>query len=165
MNIKKLTEKLKSIKNIELYAALVLGVIVLVAVFATTSAKTDKTVQDDTDFDEYISAMENKISSVISKMEGCGNVQVAISYSSVDEKVYAYETEVSASGGTTKQTTSIVKVNGQPLVVKTLPPQISGVVVVADGAADSAVRVKIKQVVVTLLGVSIDKVQVFTYKR
>lgn len=164
MNIKKLAAKIKSIKNIELYAALVLGIIVLIAVLATTSAKTDKTIEDTADFDAYISAMENKISSVIGKMDGCGNVKVAISYSSVDEKVYAYETVVSANGNTTKQTTSIVKVNGQPLVVKTLPPEISGVVVVADGAADPAVRVKIKQVVVTLLGVSIDKVQVFTYK-
>ena len=165
MNIKKIAEKLKSIKNIELYAALVLGVVVLIAVLATSSAKSDKTIEDTTDFDAYISAMENKISSVLGKMDGCGNVKVAISYSSVDEKVYAYETVVSADGSTTKQTTSIVKVNGQPLVVKTLPPEISGVVVVVDGADDPAVRVKIKQVVVTLLGVSIDKVQVFTYKR
>ena len=165
MNIKKLVAKLKSIKNWELYVALVLGVLVLVVVWATTSAKSDKSIEDTTDFDEYISAMENKISSVLGKMDGCGKVQVAISYSSVDEKVYAYETEISANGSTTKQTTSIVTVNGQPLVVKSLPPEISGVVVVVAGGDDPAVRAKIKQVVVTLLGVSIDKVQVFTYKR
>lgn len=161
MNIKKLAERLKSIKNIELYAALLLGVIVLVVVLTTSSAKADKTLEDTTDFDEYITAMENKISSVLGKMEGCGSVQVAISYSSTDEKVYAYETVVTGSNSTT----SIVKVNGQPLVVKTLTPEITGVVVVVSGGNDPALRAKIKQVVVTLLGVSIDKVQVFTYKR
>lgn len=164
MNIKKLATKLKSVKNIELYIALALGVIVLAIVLSATSAKTDKTYEDTDDFDAYIAGMENKISSVIAKMDGCGNVKVAITYSSVDEKVYAYETVVTTNGSTKKETTGIVKVNGQPLVVKTLPPQISGVVIVADGAEDPAVRVKIKQVVVTLLGVSIDKVQVFTYK-
>ena len=165
MNIKKLVAKIKSIKNVELYVALVLGVIVLAVVLATSSANTDKSLVDTTDFDAYISALENKISSVLGKMDGCGNVKVAISYSSVDEKEYAYETVVSGSGANAKKTTTVVKVNGQPLVVKNLTPEITGVVVVADGANDPAVRVKIKQVVVTLLGVSIDKVQVFTYKR
>ena len=160
MNIKKMVAKIKSIKNIELYVAAALGLIVLLVVLATSFTNSNKKLEDTTDFDSYISAMENKISSVIGKM-GCRNVKVAISYSAAEEKVYAYETEV-ANSGATKET--IVKVNGQPLVVKTLPPQIYGVVVVANGAEDASVRVKIKQVVVTLLGVSIDKVQVFTYK-
>lgn len=163
MNIKKLIGKIKATKNWELYLALMLAAVVLVIVFAT-STKVDKSVEDTAQFDEYISSMENKISSVIGKMEGCGNVKVAISYSAVDEKVYAYETVATTSGGVTKQTSSVVMVKGEPLVVKTLPPTISGVVVIADGADNAVTKMKIKQVVVTLLGVSIDKVQVFTYK-
>ena len=164
MNIKKLAEKLKSIKNIELYVALALGVIVLVVVLATSSANSDNYVEDTTDFDAYISAMENKISSVIGNMDGCGNVNVAITYSSVDEKVYAYETETTTSNGVTKQTSSIVTVRGEPLVTKTLPPTILGVVVVAEGADNPIVRLKIIEVVVTLLDVQQKDVQVFTYK-
>lgn len=162
MNIKKLTAKIKSIKNIELYIALALAAVVCLAVFAT-STKVDKSAEDTTEFDEYIASMENKISSVIAKIDGCKNVKVAISYSAVDEKVYAYETETVQKGnGEVLQTQSVVMVQGQPLVLKTLPPQISGVVVVCQGGDDPMVRVKIKQVVVTLLNVSADKVQVFT---
>lgn len=162
MNIKKLTEKIKSIKNFELYVALALAAVVCLAVFAT-STKVDKSAEDTTEFDEYITSMENKISSVIGKIDGCKNVKVAITYSAVDEKVYAYETETVQKGdGVISQTQTVVMVQGKPLVVKTLPPQISGVVVVCQGADDPSVRVKIKQVVVTLLNVSMDKVQVFT---
>lgn len=69
MNIKKLKEKLKNVKNIELWLALIVGAVLVIVVFAT-SAKVDKTVQDTTQFDEYIASMENKICSVIQKMQG-----------------------------------------------------------------------------------------------
>ncbi len=164
MNTKKLKEKLKSVKNLELYIALALGVVVLAVIFFTSSTKTDKTAQDTVAFDEYISAMENKISSVIEKMDGVSNVKVAISYSSANEKVYAYETETKTNGEVVTETSTVVMVKGEPLVLKTLPPTISGVVIVAKGTDDAVSRLKIKQVVVTLLDVAIDNVQVFTYK-
>ncbi len=161
MNFKTLMAKIKSVKNLELYIALALALVVCITLFAT-STKVDNSAQDTTQFDEYISVMENKISSVIEKMDGCKNVKVAITYSAVEEKVYAYETERVEKGDSVTQTSTLVTVKGEPLVIKTLPPQISGVVVVCDGADDPNSRVKIKQVVVTLLDISADKVQVFT---
>ena len=159
--VRKFFEKIKSVKNIELYAALVLAVIVLVAVFAGNAReKTENSVADDS----YIDAMEHKICSVVEKIEGCGKVSVAISYASDEEKVYAYETETTTSGGITKQTQSLVSVKGEPLVSTTLPPKILGVVVVAEGADDPIVRFRIVKVVVTLLDVPEKDVQVLTYK-
>ncbi len=164
MSIKKVFEKIKSVKNIELYVALVLGVVVLAIVLLMQSSKVDKTVKDNAQFDEYISYMENKITSVIQKIDGVDKVKVAISHSAESETVYAYETVSTTTGNTTNQKTDIVTVNGKPLVVKTLPPEIYGVVVIADGADDVATKVKIIQTVVTLLDVQADRVQVFTYK-
>ncbi len=164
MNIKKLKEKIKSIKNLELYIAAVLGIVVLLAVLLGSSTKTDKTTEDCSDFDAYIAAMENKISSVVEKIDGCKNVKVAISYSAVGEKVYAYETERKTVNGTVVEVSSLVTVKGEPLVLKTLSPTICGVVVAVNCNDDAVTKMKIKQVVVTLLDVSIDNVQVFTYK-
>ena len=159
--LKQIFIKIKSIKNIEIYIALALALVVITIVFATSGAKnTSKSVSDDT----YISQMEHKICSVVEKIDGCGKVSVAISYSSNEEKVYAYETETSTSGGVTKKTSSIVSVKGEPLVTTTLPPKILGVVVVAQGANDPIIKFKIIEVVVTLLDVNAKDVQVFTYK-
>ncbi len=108
--------------------------------------------------------MENKLTSVIGQMDGCKNVKVAISCSAADEKVYAYETETSTVGDKQTVTETLVTVSGKPLVLKTLPPKIYGVVVVADFNDDPVTKYKIIQVVVTLLDTSADKVQVFTYK-
>ena len=159
--VKKIFAKLKSIKNIEIYVALVLALVVLLIIFGGKGAKnTANYISDDT----YISQMEHKICSVVENIAGCGKAKVAISYSSNEERVYAYETVTTTSNGITKQTSSIVSVKGEPLVTKTLPPKILGVVVVAEGADNPIVRLKIIEVVVTLLDVQQKDVQVFTYK-
>ena len=158
---KKIFAKIKSVKNIEVYIALVLAVVVILIVFLGGRAKKIKeTVSDES----YISQMEHKICSVVESIEGCGKATVAISYSSNEEHVYAYETVTTTSNGVTKQTSSIVTVKGEPLVTKTLPPTILGVVVVAKGADNPVIRLKIIEVVVTLLDVQQKDVQVFTYK-
>lgn len=162
--MKKLIAKLKSIKNGELYLAATLAIVALAIIFCGTSTKQDKTGEVCSDFDAYIASMENKISSVVEKMDGCKGVEVVISCEAVDQKVYAYQTETKNSNGVVTETNSVVMVNGQPLVLKTLPPAISGVVVVVNCQNDAATKMKIKQLVVTLLQVSTDKVQVFTYK-
>lgn len=159
--IKKVVAKLKSIKNIEIYVALILAIVVVLIVFVSSGSKnTTKSVSDDT----YISQMEHKICSVVENIDGCGKATVAISYSSNEEHVYAYETVTTTSNGVTKEVRSIVSVKGEPLVTKTLPPTILGVVVVAQGADNPVVRLKIIEVVVTLLDVQQKDVQVFTYK-
>ncbi|MCH5156942.1 MAG: hypothetical protein J1G02_03580 [Clostridiales bacterium] len=161
MFLKKILAKFKSIKNIEIYVALVLALVVILIVFvgAGTKNKSQSSAND-----TYISQMEHKICSVIENIAGCGKASVAISYSSNEEYVYAYETVTTTSNGVTKQTSSIVSVKGEPLVVKTLPPTILGVVVVAEGADNPVVKLKIVEVVVTLLNVQQKDVQVFTYK-
>ena len=159
--LKNVFAKIKSIKNIEIYVAIVLAlVVVLIVCVGGFSQKTTNSVSDDT----YISQMEHKICSVVENIEGCGKATVAISYSSNEEQVYAYETVTTTSNGVTKQTSSIITVKGEPLVTKTLPPKILGVVVVAEGADNPIIRLKIIEVVVTLLNVQQKDVQVFTYK-
>ena len=82
--IKKFFDKLKSIKNIEIYVALILAVIVILFVFVGSGTKNaSKSVVDDT----YISQMEHKIGSVIQNIAGCGKADVVISYSNDEETV------------------------------------------------------------------------------
>ena len=82
--IKKFFSKLKAIKNIEIYVALILALIVIVCVFVGNGSKNvSKSVSDDT----YTSEMEHKICSVIQNIAGCGKASVVISYGSNNEDV------------------------------------------------------------------------------
>ena len=82
--IKKFFAKLKSIKNIEIYAALVLAVVVIGIVFFGGGEK--NTSQSEIG-DSYIDEMEHKICSVIQNIDGCGKAAVAISYDSDDNVI------------------------------------------------------------------------------
>ncbi len=159
--IKDCLTKLKSAKNVELYLALVLCLVVVVLCFVLPNFQ-QKTSQNDTVEQSYIAQMENKLVTVLGRIDGCGKVSVAISYSADGKKVYAYESTTKQDGNTILQTSTLITVKGEPLLVQTLNPQILGVVVVADGANDPLVRYKIKQAVVTLLDIESCCVQVFS---
>ena len=150
--LKNLFSKIKSVKNIAIYVAVLLGIvvvsIVLIGNFST------KNVDEKVSSESYIAEMEHKIVSVIQKIDGVGKVEVAITHDATNESVYAYE-----SG-----TNNILYVKGEPVIIKTLPPKILGVVVVAEGADNPIVRMKINEAVITLLDVDENRVQVFTHK-
>lgn len=150
--IKNLIAKIKSVKNIEIYIAILLGIVVLV--IALIGNVSTKNVDENVSSESYIAEMEHKIVSVIQKIDGVGKVAVAISHDATTESVYAYEAD----------TNNLIYVKGEPVVIKTLPPKILGVVVVAEGADNPIVRMKINEAVVTLLDVEETRVQVFTHK-
>lgn len=157
---KNFVSRIKAVKNIEIYIASALGLLIIAVLLLSgvfSAKNTSKSAVDDS----YISQMEHKIVSVVEKIEGCGKVTAAVSYSAYEEKVYAYETEKSPSGA---ETSTVVLVKGEPLVIKTLPPNILGVVIVAEGADNPIIKMKIIEAVVTLLDVDVSKVQVFTHK-
>ena len=158
--IKQFFSKFKTIKNIELYVALALALVVLIV--AILSPTNQKPLQKDTSTQSYIDEMENKLITVLGNIEGSGKVEVAISYATDGKKVYAYETTSKQDGNTLQQTSSLVTIKGEPLLIQTLTPTILGVVVVASGANSPLVRYKIKQAVVTLLDIDITCVQVFS---
>ncbi len=149
-------EKLKSIKGWKLIFAAILAVVAMLIAFGGTffDKKSDEQAEAE---QAYIERMQNKIVSVVQSMDGCGKAEVAISCSAECGKQYAYNTAADGS-------VSVSLVNGQPVVVRELLPEIYGVVVVCEGASDPVVRMKITQVVVTLLDVDISCVQVFAYK-
>lgn len=157
--LKKLFLKIKSVKNIEIYLALFIAVVVLGIVLI--SNRSTKTVDKNIDGESYIAELEHKIVSVVQKIDGVGKVVVAITHDDASESVYAYETEKKANG---TEVNNVVSYKGQPVVIKTLPPKILGVVVVAEGADNPIVRMKINEAVVTLLNVDETRVQVFTHK-
>jgi stage III sporulation protein AG len=50
-------------------------------------------------------------------------------------------------------------------VLTEIEPTVRGVIVIAEGAADVSVRVKLSNAVMTVLGISADRIEVFEMKR
>lgn len=127
---------------------------------------------------EYVRNLENELSSILGKIQGAGRVSVMITLKSGKEIIPAKDESISdkitnekdTSGGTRtidEKTTDdqVVFTSGQggnskPLVIKELNPEVKGVIVVAEGAKDSKVKLMISQAVQTVLDIPAYRVTV-----
>jgi len=112
------------------------------------------------------STLESRLSSILGKVEGAGDVSVMITYASSSEKSLAYDTVEETNRGTDSQDKlqkEAVVSDGNPVILKEDYPAIQGVIVVAQGAGDSKVQLNIINAVKTVLG--IDSYQVTVLKK
>ena len=156
--------KKSTVKFLEILIAVVICAVVLV-VFLSDFNLFDKQETATTTletFGDYVNNLEAKLANTISNIEGVGKATVAITFESGIEKSYAYETITETSNGLT--TEELILYKGEPVVLKEIMPEIKGVVVVAKGASNAVVRLNIVRTVQILLGVTYDKIEVFTFK-
>ncbi len=123
---------------------------------------------------------ESRLEEVLSSIRGAGKVQVMITYDTGKELVPAMSTDTQA--GTTETTGSdahsITQNNtesSQPatisgsggsetIILTEIQPKVRGVIVIAEGAADISVKLRLQNAVQTVLGVKADQIEVFEMK-
>ena len=125
----------------------------------------------------YISQMEEKLTEVLSKLDGAGAVEVVITLEASEEKIVEKDVpvvrsnteETDSSGGTRiisnvdmGESTVFSNVDNEsaPYVIKTLSPQIEGVVVLAEGAGNGTVSLNISEAVQVLFDIEAHKIKV-----
>lgn len=173
--------KLKKIKHIEIYAVILLSVVVL-AIWLLPSenkrSETASTLTASTTTAEYARSLEERLCSVLSSISGAGSVKCMVTLNGEIERVLAYSDDqknssssnTSSNGTTNKSETTtsskepiLITVNGksEPLVLYEIMPEIKGVVVVASGASDVRVRLDILKAVQALLNVESSQIEIF----
>ncbi len=168
---KKLFEKLKKIKHIEIYIAVGFALVLAMVYFIflspnkteedTGSTQIDATEQTFSSSEEYTSYLENKLKNVITSLKGVGDAKVMVTLEKGFEYVFATEEEIkTSSNGTTITTVTIVMVDGQPVIKEEIYPIVEGIVVVADGAGDVGVRMNILSIIQTVIGVDNAKINI-----
>ncbi len=173
---KKLTDKMKADKRFEiavyaLLAALGVGICLLTGInggekaASSSAAPATAPAQPDT---------EARLCEVLSKIRGAGAVDVMITYETGVELVPAMSADTQSSITTGSESTSENRVESsrpvtgsggsEPIVLTERQPRVRGVIVVAEGAADISVRIDLQNAVRALLGVELDKVEIFEMK-
>ncbi len=121
--------------------------------------------------------LESRLEGILSSMRGAGRVRVLITYATAGERVAATistmdESVSETSGGTTatrneqsremRQPATISVEGGQsPIILVEKEPEIRGVIVVAEGAEDPAVRLSLQRAVQAVTGVPLSGIEVF----
>ena len=130
---------------------------------------------------EYTEAREQKVAALLMQMEGAGEVRVIITLRTSAEKVVEKDapvsrtdTEEADSGGGTRRVNAVdtgdstVYTNegnySEPYVIKTISPQIEGVVVLAEGAGSGSVSKNISDIIQVLFGIDAHQVKVVKLK-
>lgn len=127
--------------------------------------------------EEYITGLEEKLTLIVSEMEGVGTAKVMVTIENGVENVYAQQekrnTDLTREGNSTEvsgkvyekqdieQTYLLVENKDgrkQPLLKTQLQPKIQGVVVVCEGAGNPVVQQNLINVVTTALNISSKRV-------
>lgn len=151
------------------------------AIQSSATIENEDLDKSEVDSDNYEAREKKELKNLLTKMENVGEVEVKIYFKSGEIKVPA--TEKTAREATTEEIDSqggkrtnfqvddgskiVMSGNGsenQPYILQTNKPEISGVVIVAEGANDSKVKYDVQVAVSSLYGISIDKVNVYPMK-
>ena len=182
---KELITKIKSIKHIEIIIAII-AVALMILIFSgldftkskTSSSTSSELIQPQNSYsDASISAWEEKLSNILSQIDGVGKAEVMITAKSSEEKITAKTTTTNTSSSqnnsgnltTSTNTTEspvIVNNNGtsEPYVLKEIMPEIIGVIVVAEGADSAITKLAIMRAVQTVLHVDASCVEIYPMK-
>ncbi len=129
--------------------------------------------------DSYEKDLEDRLCAILSNVQGAGDVSVMVTVSKSSELVVSENLEQSnnvinetdSNNGvrtteqvTTKKSAQILGQNEKPLVLTELVPEISGVIIVSEGANDIIVKDSLIRSVSTLLEIPTYKVEVLQKK-
>lgn len=184
----------KKFLNVVCIALILAFLLLAISFLNTTRKKNNKSVsvnseettnissnEDNNVIQNYEEQQKSELKNLLKKIQGVGEVEVMIYFKSGEIKVPATEdtttqsfTEESDSQGgkrTNNQQTDGTKVvmagNGsatEPYILQVNKPEISGVVIVAEGASSHKVKYDIQVAVSSLYDISIDKVNVYPMK-
>jgi len=151
-----------------------LAVIALYAAVSRQQPAEESYVQDNSAINlSQEEKLEQRLAGVLELVEGAGRVEVFLLFDGSYELVPAYNYQNSAQNSTTSgqgsstssisenQTRSVSASGSDTLIVKELMPQIKGAIVVAQGAGDISVKLRLIDAVQTALGIEAEKVEIF----
>lgn len=137
---------------------------------------------ENTELNTYIENLENKLKTVLSNVDGIGEVEVMITAKTSKEKVTLKDTpysrkdtkETDSTGGTrenveiSSEESSVMEKaedgSESPYITKEVQPEIEGVVVIARGADQKKIETEINEAVVALFDVPSHKIKVMKMK-
>ncbi len=110
---------------------------------------------------EYAANLEQTLTGVIESIQGAGHVKVAVTLEAGPQTVYALDETDRGENGSEVQHILMEDSSGQSALVEMVwEPEIRGIAVVCQGAADVQVQAQITEAVSVLTGVSSNRISI-----
>ena len=152
--------RLRKVKHIEIYTAVAVIAIMVFIYLTTFGGGGGGSAALTTAEENFVREIEHKLVQTLSKVRGAGKVDAMVTAvgSSTLEIAYNIDEKTitqSGTGGSANTTTTVVKtpviVNGQPVVLLEIKPKLKGVVIIASGASDPAVKLNLLRAVQAII--------------
>lgn len=105
---------------------------------------------------DYVTGLEDKLTEILSRIQGVGKVYVMITLQESEELIVEKDL-----AETQEQTVYETEGNSSvPYVIKTVFPKVEGVAVIAEGAGSGTVTKTITEIVQALFGIELHKIKV-----
>ena len=132
-------EKIKKIKHIEIYIAMIFVVIIMLIYFSNHSQKSkNKTTANDLTVSAYIDKMELNLENILSNISGVSNVEVMITLN-----------------------LSELGVNENNIIMSTFP-SIKGILVTAKGVNNTTTKMKVLHAIEAVLDVTNGNIEILS---
>jgi stage III sporulation protein AG len=157
-------------KKVKIIVAI--GLIGIVLVLASEMFENDSSKQevesDSISYEEYTAQLENRLTELISSIDGVGQCQVMITLENTTESVYATDIEIKNDDSSLNEKNEYVIYDSDdgetPVLIKEYLPKVQGVTVVCSGGDNTAVREKIIESVTSLFNISTNRISVSKIK-
>lgn len=151
------------------YGILILLVGIVLMLLPAGGKETDAMVQPTVEVSEKTESLEERLSSLLSQMEGAGKVQVLLTQATGESIRYQTNNDcTSAEQSQTNRTDTVILTdssrNQAGLISQVDPPTYLGAVVLCQGAENSAVRLAITEAVSNATGLGYHKITVLKMK-
>ena len=167
-----LIDKLRQDKKLTIVLLIgVIGVVMLIFVRSDSETKTSPEKSEMTTTAATYSTydiekiFENKLTGIISQINGAGKTSVVVSVASSGEYVYAKNIKTENDNDSMSEDSEIVIYESQNgadegLVISIKSPDVIGVAIVCEGGESSVVKAEITKLVTSLFGIGADRVYV-----
>lgn len=156
--------KLKNLKHKEILIA-VIAVAAMLIIYFTTVSDTAKSETSDETRSDYCAAVASEMRKAIAKMSGDENANVVIGWQGGVEAVIAYTKTDGQNSSSAAPSVVQQSGGGKPIVLKQIYPEATGAVIVTkNGGSNVKLRLQLKEMAATLLGISPEKVAVYDSK-
>ena len=166
--------KLKRVKHLDKILTVLFIAIILLIYFSSFGTNITKTNDNNMQVSEnkifslsnYQFELENKISDTLSHIKDVGNVKVMVHFNKDIETVIAYTTKIETNlNGVQVETKSPVLITkdgkSEPIILQTIMPDPSSIVVVSTGAKNTNVKLEILRAVQAMFNFNDCSIEIF----
>jgi len=169
VDIKAMPEKIYNLIKKYRYALLILAIGLVLMAIPNTADQTKNNISEEAKETHTEPSLEDRLTSILSLVEGAGQVRVILTVAEGEEIVYQTNDNIANTNDSNNKSINTVTItdsqrNQSGLICQINPATYKGIIIVCQGADKPSVRLKLVDAVSKLTGLGTNRISVLKMK-